>query len=86
VATTYDEAGAEPPESPQDDLAHRQGKWFLIALTVSFVMWDPVTRQVALFILPLGSGIDDLIFIIALVVTLVIWVIRRIIIRTGGKQ
>ncbi|MFP4346593.1 MAG: hypothetical protein ACLFU8_18055 [Anaerolineales bacterium] len=84
--TTYGDAGTEPPASTQDDLARRLGKWFLIALLVAFVMWNPVTRQIVLFILPLGSGIDDLVFITALVVAIIIWVIRRIIIRTGGKQ
>ncbi len=84
--TTYGDAGFEPPESPQDDLARRLGKWFLIALIVAFIMWIPVTRQIVLFILPLGSGIDDLVFITALVVAIVIWVIRRIVIHRGGEK
>jgi len=53
---------------------------------VAFIMWIPVTRQIVLFILPLGSGIDDLVFITALVVAIVIWVIRRIVIHRGGEK
>ena len=36
----------------------------LIAL--GLVLWFPLTRGLVLFILPLGSGLDDLIFILAL--------------------
>lgn len=38
----------------------------VIAGLVSLALWIPFTRAVILFILPLGSGIDDLIFFAAL--------------------
>jgi len=47
-------------------------KWFLIFVAVVFVMWNPITRQVVLFLLPLGSGVDDLVFIIAIVFAIVL--------------
>lgn len=44
--------------------------WTVIALTSLFIMWNPLTRSIVIFLLPLGSGIDDLIFIgLAVVVT-----------------
>ena len=40
------------------------------------LMINPLTRQVIFLILPLGSGIDDLIFIILLFVTVTVFLIR----------
>lgn len=35
----------------------------LITLAIGILFWIPMTRAAILFILPLGSGIDDLIFL-----------------------
>ena len=40
-----------------------------IALVVALLFWFPPTRMIILFVLPLGSGFDDLIFIGALLLT-----------------
>jgi len=49
----------------------KKGRKFLvaagIALLVAFLFWHPFTRMIVLWILPLGSGIDDLIIILALI-------------------
>lgn len=45
-------------------------KFVLGLLGVAFLFWNPMTRTVILWILPLGSGIDDLIVVSALVVVL----------------
>lgn len=42
-------------------------RWIAVALAVAFCFWQPHLRAVTLFVLPLGSGIDDLIVIVALV-------------------
>ena len=34
-----------------------------IALIIAFLFWHPLTRAIVLWILPFGSGIDDLIVI-----------------------
>jgi hypothetical protein len=38
------------------------------ALVFVILLWHPVTRQIVVFILPLGSGYDDLLGLIGLVV------------------
>jgi len=38
----------------------------LTLLTVALLFWIPPVRMAILWLLPLGSGIDDLVFIIAL--------------------
>ncbi|MBP7967678.1 hypothetical protein KAZ66_05420 [Candidatus Woesebacteria bacterium] len=43
-------------------------KIVVAALVVVFLFRNPMTRAVILWLLPLGSGIDDLIVIIALIV------------------
>ena len=51
-----------------------------VALLVAVLFWNPFTRSVILFILPLGSGIDDLIFIAALILAAVfsvIWYLQK---------
>jgi len=37
----------------------------LVLLGLALLLWFPMTRAVILFILPLGSGFDDLIFVAA---------------------
>ena len=50
----------------------KQTKDVLIMVAVAlFLLWNPFTRQAILFVLPLGSGIDDLVFLVLLAVTLV---------------
>lgn len=41
------------------------------AAVLLFLFWNPATRQIILFILPLGSGVDDLVFLILAVVTII---------------
>jgi len=37
----------------------------LVALVVLLILfWNPRTRAVLLFLLPLGSGVDDLVFLV----------------------
>jgi hypothetical protein len=38
------------------------------ALVFVILLWHPATRQIVVFILPLGSGYDDLLGLIGLVV------------------
>lgn len=47
-----------------------------ILLIVAVLFWNPFTRQVILFLLPLGSGLDDIIFIFCLVAGGVLMLIR----------
>lgn len=51
-------------------------KTLIVLCLLLLLMINPFTRQLILFILPLGSGIDDLIFFILLFVTLVVFLIR----------
>lgn len=58
----------------------RIGRAALALFVVAFVFANPYTRQAVLWLLPLGSGIDDLIEIAALMmgsVLAVFWIIRR---------
>lgn len=36
-------------------------------LVLLFLFWNPLTRQVILWLLPLGSGVDDVVFLVLLV-------------------
>ena len=46
----------------------------LLGLALLFIM--PFTRQIILFILPLGSGVDDLIFFVLLLLAFLVFLIR----------
>lgn len=48
-----------------DSLSDKGKVGFLagLAIFIGVMFWIPFTRSVILFILPLGSGIDDLIFL-----------------------
>ena len=35
----------------------------VILAVVFFLFWNPMTRSIILWVLPLGSGMDDLVFI-----------------------
>jgi len=48
------------------------------ALIIALLFWNPTTRSVILIILPLGSGIDDLIFLAALILAVVFVAFRVI--------
>lgn len=53
--------------------------WWKIALVaagLAFLFWNPVTRRAILWVLPLGSGIDDLIVILCVVVAIIIAFVR----------
>jgi len=49
----------------------------LIAILV-LALWNPYTHQLIVWILPLGSGFDDLVFVLLLIVGLTILVVRGI--------
>ena len=53
-------------------------KTLVIALVILLLFWNPMTRAVILFILPLGSGVDDLVMIAAAVVAFAVWGIKRL--------
>lgn len=51
-------------------------KTMIVLCLLLVLMINPLTRQMIFLILPLGSGVDDLIFIILLFVTLTVFLIR----------
>lgn len=51
-------------------------KTMIVLCLLLILMINPFTRQVIFLILPLGSGIDDLIFFILLIITLLVFLIR----------
>lgn len=51
-------------------------KTMIVLCVLLFLMLNPLTRQVIILILPLGSGIDDLIFFVLLFVTVTVFLIR----------
>jgi len=58
----------------------RIGYTALAFIIVALLFWNPFTRSIILFILPLGSGMDDLIFIAALIAAIVFgafWYFRK---------
>lgn len=52
------------------------GRIAIIATVIALLFWNPYTRAVILVILPLGSGLDDVIFLLALSVAVTLWVIK----------
>lgn len=51
-------------------------KVLIVLAACVLLMWIPVTRSIILFLLPLGSGVDDLIFFAllgALIVFFLFW-------------
>ncbi len=59
-------------------MSFRQTWWkiALVAIVLAFLFWNPITRRAILWLLPLGSGIDDLIVILCLVVAIVVAFVR----------
>ena len=58
-----------------------ENKWLnrlILVVVVAFLFWNPITRQIILFVLPFGSGIDDLIFIVLLVLAIVVYLIYKL--------
>lgn len=51
-------------------------KTMIVLCLLLVVMINPMTRQLVMLILPLGSGVDDLIFLVLLFVTLAVFLIR----------
>lgn len=51
-------------------------KTMIVLCLLLVLMINPLARQMIFLILPLGSGVDDLIFIILLFVTLTVFLIR----------
>lgn len=54
----------------------------LVLLTVAILFWIPPIRMAILWLLPLGSGIDDLIFIVTLTFGGILLIVRFI----AGKK
>jgi hypothetical protein len=53
--------------------------WWKLVLglaIVAFLFWNPTTRAFVLWVLPLGSGIDDLIVIASLILIVVLAFVR----------
>lgn len=50
----------------------------VISLIIALLFWIPFTRVAILFILPLGSGVDDLIFLSFLVIGIVAFTVRHL--------
>ena len=42
-------------------------RWLIVAVIAAWALWNPTTRSIILIILPLGSGVDDLVFFCVLV-------------------
>lgn len=58
---------------------NKKPKWkkVLLALTIVLaLLWIPPTRYMIFWLLPIGSGIDDLIFIIVAIVIFIIAFVR----------
>lgn len=51
-----------------------------------FVMANPLTRQLVLWILPLGSGIDDLVFFVLLLMAAAVILIRVFPVKDKSKR
>ena len=51
-------------------------KVMLVVLTLIILFFIPFTRSVILFILPLGSGVDDLIFFALLFVAFILLLMK----------
>lgn len=49
------------------DIKSKWLQWIVILIVVAFLLANPLTRGVILFLLPLGSGFDDLIEIVAII-------------------
>lgn len=41
-------------------------------LICAWLLWNPLTRQIIVIVLPLGSGIDDLIIVVLVILAVVI--------------
>ena len=53
-------------------------KWWFIGIAVfAFCMWNPITRQIVLIILPFGSGLDDLVFLAATAGAFIAWLLYK---------
>ena len=51
-------------------------KTMIVLVVVMFLLINPVTRGIIMVILPLGSGVDDLIFLVVFFVAMVLLLIR----------
>lgn len=51
-------------------------KVVLVLLVLALLLRNPVTRAIILFILPLGRGVDDFLFVALLVIALTIAFIK----------
>lgn len=51
-------------------------KVMLVILTLIVLFFIPITRSIILFILPLGSGVDDLLFFVLLFVAAILLLMK----------
>jgi Na+/serine symporter len=49
-----------------------------VAAGLLLLFWNPYTRAVLLWLLPLGSGYDDLLFVLAAIVAIAVYVTKAI--------
>lgn len=63
--------------SPQKKLSN-WAKLLIILGILCLLMLHPITRAVVMFVLPLGSGIDDLIFFILLFAFLIVLALKLV--------
>ena len=43
-----------------------------VLLVCAWLLWNPFTRQIVIVVLPLGSGVDDLIVVVLVILAAVI--------------
>lgn len=61
-------------------------KLFALMAAVLILLWIPFTRQLIVLILPLGSGIDDLVFFAVLAIVGALLLIRLIPVRDKASK
>jgi len=52
--------------------------WAILFTVLGFLFWNPTTRAIILWILPLGSGMDDFVFAGALILALALWLLYKV--------
>ena len=57
-----------------------------LTLIAIFLFWFPLSRSAILWILPLGSGVDDLIFLVLLFIAFVLLLIRVMPVKNKIKK
>jgi len=50
--------------------------WAIGLAILVLALWNPASRAVIFYILPVGSGIDDLVFIVVAIAAVIAWAFR----------